>query len=90
MLRVGTIDIVVSGSRHQVLDPGFFTHAGLAPTHYDVVVVKSAQHFRAAFGPMARQILVIDSGDGLTSFDLKSFGHTQVRRPVPPLDALPD
>ncbi len=90
VLRVGGIDIVLAGSRHQVLDPGFFTHAGLDPAHYAVVVVKSSQHFRAAFGPMARQILVIDSGDGLTSFDLKAFGHRQVRRPVYPLDDLPD
>ncbi|MEO7939125.1 MAG: MlrC C-terminal domain-containing protein, partial [Burkholderiaceae bacterium] len=82
--------IVVSGTRHQVLDPGFFTHAGVDPTQYAVVVVKSSQHFRAAFGPMARHILVIDSGDGLTSFDLASFGHKRVRRPVYPLDALPD
>jgi len=84
------IDIVVAGSRHQVLDPGFFTHAGLDPANYAVVVVKSSQHFRAAFGPMAREILVIDSGDGLTSFNLKAFGHTKVRRPVYPLDDVPD
>ncbi len=89
VLRVGGIDIVVAGSRHQVLDPGFFTHAGIDPAQYAVVVVKSSQHFRAAFGPMARQILVIDSGDGLTSFDLRAFGHRKVRRPVYPLDELP-
>jgi microcystin degradation protein MlrC len=90
VLRAGGIDIVVAGTRHQVLDPGFFTHAGLEPKAYDVVVVKSSQHFRAAFGPMARRILVIDSGDGLTSFDLKAFGHRHVRRPVYPLDAMAD
>ena len=89
VLRVGGIDIVVAGSRHQVLDPGFFTHAGLDPQQYDIVVVKSSQHFRAAFGPMARQTIVIDSGDGLTSFNLKAFGHRNVRRPVYPLDDLP-
>ncbi len=90
VLRVGGIDIVVAGSRHQVLDVGFFTHAGLDPASYAVVVVKSSQHFRAAFGPLAREILVIDSADGLTSFDLKAFGHTQVRRPVYPLDESAD
>lgn len=89
VLRVGGIDIVVAGTRHQVLDPGFFTHAGIDPMQYAVVVVKSSQHFRAAFGPMAREILVIDSGDGLTSFDLRAFGHRKVRRPVYPLDDMP-
>ena len=90
VLRVGSIDIIVAGTRHQVLDPGFFTHAGLDPASYDVVVVKSSQHFRAAFGPMASAIVVIDSGDGLTSFDLRSYRHEKVRRPVYPLDELPD
>lgn len=90
VLRIGGIDVVVAGSRHQVLDLGFFTHAGLEPAAYDVVVVKSSQHFRAAFGPMARHTIVIDSGDGLTSFDLKAFGHKNVRRPVYPLDAAAD
>ncbi len=86
VLRTGGIDIVVAGSRHQVLDPGFFAHAGLEPSQYDIVVVKSSQHFRAAFGPMARQTIVIDTADGLTSFNLKAFGHQNVRRPVYPLD----
>ncbi len=86
VLRAGGIDIVVAGSRHQVLDPGFFTHAGLDPSRYDIVVVKSSQHFRAAFGPMARQTIVIDSRDGLTSFNLQAYGHQKVRRPVYPLD----
>ena len=88
-LRVDGIDLVLAGSRHQVLDTGFFTHAGLQPTDYAVVVVKSSQHFRAAFGPLAKAIIVIDSGDGLTSLDLRAFGHQRVRRPVYPLDDLP-
>ena len=90
VLRCKGIDIVVAGSRHQVLDTGFFTHAGLQPSDYAVVVLKSSQHFRAAFGPLASEIIVIDSGDGLTSHDLKAFGHNRVRRPVYPLDDLPD
>jgi len=90
VLRCKGIDIVVAGSRHQVLDTGFFTHAALQPADYAVVVVKSSQHFRAAFGPLAKEIIVIDSGDGLTSNDLKAFGHSRVRRPVYPLDDMPD
>jgi hypothetical protein len=39
---------------------------------------------------MASTIVVIDSGDGLTSFDLRSYRHEKVRRPVYPLDELPD
>ncbi|MEO8280108.1 MAG: M81 family metallopeptidase [Ideonella sp.] len=86
VLQIGGISVVVSGTRHQVLDPGFFTHAGLQPQEHAVVVVKSTQHFRAAFGPMARQVLAIDSCDGLTSYDFQSFPFRKVRRPAYPLD----
>jgi microcystin degradation protein MlrC len=90
VLRCKGIDIIVAGSRHQVLDTGFFTHAGLQPADYAVLVVKSSQHFRAAFAPLASEIIVVDSGDGLTSQNLKAFGHKRVRRPVYPLDANSD
>ena len=87
VLRAGGVDIVLGSSRHQVLDTGFFTHAGLVPQEHAVVFVKSTQHFRAAFGPLARQIIVIDSGDGLTSYDFKAFAFKKLRRPAYPLDA---
>ncbi len=84
-LRVDGIDLVLAGSRHQVLDTGFFTHAGLQPTDYAVVVVKSSQHFRAAFGPIAGEVLVVDGG-GLTTRDYARMPFRRLRRPISPLD----
>ena len=51
-----------------------------------MVAVKSAQHFRAAYAPIAREIIVVDSGGGLTSNDFKTLTYTKLRRPVYPLD----
>ena len=88
VLRVGNVDIVVAGSRHQSRDPGFFTHAGIVPEQQQLLMVKSMQHFRAAFAPMAREIVVVDSGDGLTSHKLKSLPFRKLRRPIYPLDPV--
>jgi microcystin degradation protein MlrC len=86
VLRVGGIDIVVASGRFQALDQQYFKHAGIEPAQKSVLAVKSAQHFRAAFAPIARDIIVVDSGGGLTSNDYRAFTYARVRRPVYPLD----
>jgi len=35
---------------------------GIDPTRYRTVAVKSMQHFRAAFEPIAREVVLLDSG----------------------------
>ena len=54
-----------------------------APT----VAVKSNQHFRAAFEPLARAVITVDGG-GLGSVILRNAAFKNVRRPIWPLDAL--
>lgn len=48
--------------------------------------VKSAHHFRAAFAPIARRVVVVDDGSGLTSRNYRTLPYRNVRRPVFPLD----
>ena len=48
--------------------------------------MKSAQHFRAAFAPIARDIVVVDGGGGLTSANFKELPFEKLRRPIYPLD----
>lgn len=86
VLRVGGIDIVVTSARHQVYDQQYFKHAGIDPAAKAVLAVKSAHHFRAAFEPMARKVIVVDGGGGLTSRDYRSLPYKRVRRPIYPLD----
>jgi microcystin degradation protein MlrC len=86
VLRVGGIDVVVASARYQAFDRQFFTHAGIEPAEKAVLAVKSAHHFRAAFGPIAGAILAVDAGDGLTSRNYKELPFQRVRRPVYPLD----
>ncbi|MGE0723150.1 MAG: M81 family metallopeptidase [Alphaproteobacteria bacterium] len=83
--RVAGIDIVVATNLLQLLDRAQFKTNGIQPTERKVVVVKSSQHFRAAFGPIASEVLVTDAG-GLTTRDFTRVTYRALRRPIYPLD----
>jgi len=86
VLRVGGIDVFLTSGRFQLYDLKFFEHANIDPRSKAVVVVKSAHHFRAAFAPIASEVIVVDGGGGLTSRNYKELEYKKVRRPVYPLD----
>src|ERR1700730_313541 len=88
VFRVGGIDIVVITNNGQAVDLAQFTSLGIDPTRYRTVAVKSMQHFRAAFEPIARQVVLVDTG-ALCSEIYTSELFTKVRRPVWPLDPIP-
>ena len=85
----GGIDVVTVSNRIQTIDLQVFLSQGIDPTTKDVVVVKSVQHFRAAYGPIAREVIVVDSG-GLCSPDISRLKFKKLRRPVWPLDGVND
>lgn len=87
ILRIGGIDVILCSFRLQTMDPALFRSQGIDPEQKAVVALKSAHHFRAAFEPIAREILIVDAG-GLASPDLRRFNYKKVRRPVWPLDPL--
>ncbi len=86
LLAIGDIEVVVTSGRFQAYDRQYFKHAGLDPAEKSVVAVKSAQHFRAAFAPIARKIVVVDGAGGLTSANFKELPFEKLRRPIYPLD----
>jgi len=86
VVQVGGIDVVITSGRFQCYDRMYFEHARVDISKKSVIAVKSAHHFRAAFGPIASQILVVDSSGGLTSRNFKELPYENVRRPVYPLD----
>jgi microcystin degradation protein MlrC len=89
VFRVGGIDIIVITNNGQAVDLGQFTSLGIDPTRYRTVSVKSMQHFRAAFEPIAREVIFVDTG-ALCSEIYTPELFTKVRRPVWPLDPIPD
>ncbi len=85
VFKVGGMEIVVASNRLQLTEVEAFTHAGIDPRERDVVAVKSMQHFRAAFAPLAREILICDAG-ALSTKDISKLPFTRLRRPIFPLD----
>ena len=90
VFRVGGpngIDIVLITNNGQAVDLAQFTSLGIDPTRYTTVAVKSMQHFRAAFEPIAREVILVDTG-ALCSEVYTAELFDKVRRPVWPLDAI--
>lgn len=85
VLRVGGIEILVVSFPQQMLDLQQFRTFGIDPAAKQVVAVKSMQHFRAAFEPIAGKVIVCDSG-ALCTPDLSKLTYVKVRRPMFPLD----
>jgi len=84
-LEVGGIAVLVVTNAGQVLDLQQFRAFGIEPETKRAIALKSQQHFRAAFQPIAGRIVVCDGG-GLSTADLSRFPFTRVRRPIYPLD----
>ncbi len=84
-LIIGGIDVLVSSVRTQTLDAEVFLLHGIDVTRYKIVAIKSSNHFRAGFEPIAHKIIRADT-PGLVSVDLPTFPFTRVERPFWPLD----
>jgi microcystin degradation protein MlrC len=85
VLDTGPMQIVVSEGRSEPFDLGVFTHCGIDPRRKKYVLIKSRQHFRAGFEPIARHIVLCD-GDGVTSSDLRLFAYRNRPRPLFPFE----
>ena len=85
VIRVEGIEILVVTHAAQIWDLQQFKAFGIDPQAKRVVALKSAQHFRAAFEPIAGQVILCDSG-GLCGPNHLSLPWSRVPRPIFPLD----
>ncbi|MED4584882.1 M81 family metallopeptidase [Brevibacillus choshinensis] len=84
-LQVGGVDIIVCSVKSQVFDEQIFLLHGIDVMEYKIVGLKSSQHFRAAYEPIAARIIPVDS-PGLTCLQFTSFNYKRLQRPIYPLD----
>lgn len=82
------ITVVVNSVREQVFDPHCFSAFGIDPWRQRALVVKSSQHFYAAFAPFAKQVLYVDA-PGSTTANFGKLNYQNLRRPIWPLDEVP-
>ncbi len=85
VLQTPQAEIVVSEKRFEPYDIGCFTHCGIDPARKRYVLIKSRQHFRAGFGPIAKEVVLV-AGPGVCSSDYSLFPFENLRRPIYPLD----
>jgi microcystin degradation protein MlrC len=84
-IKVGGVEIVLISNRTQALGLELFENVGIDPRTRKMVVVKSTNHFMAAFGPIAKKVIYIDS-DGPLSRDYRKIPFKRLQRPIYPLD----
>ena len=86
-IRVNGIDIVLNSIRQQTFSPECFTELGIDPKTKRILAVKSAQHFHAAFAPIAAAIIYLDA-PGALSTNYLQYPFKRMRRPMAPLDPV--
>lgn len=94
---MGRAAVIVAGLVHVVVmerpvlqwDPQLYRSLGLEPRNAKIVVVKSPAAFRAAYGPFAAEIIMVDT-PGAASANLLSMPWERLGRPIYPLDDLQD
>jgi microcystin degradation protein MlrC len=67
-------------------DLGVFRHAGIEPTAKRYLLIKSREHFRAGFEPIAKHIVLV-AGPGVTGSDYGLFPFKKIPRPIYPIDS---
>ncbi|TFW15124.1 M81 family peptidase [Brevundimonas intermedia] len=77
-VRIGGVDVVINSIRQQVFSPECFTELGVDLAAKRLVVVKSTQHFRAAFEPVAGAMLYCNA-PGSLNMDLASLPYRHLR-----------
>ena len=85
VLDVDDVKVILITNRRQTLDPEMIRFVGIDPLMEKILVVKSTIHYRAAFEPIAKEIIEVDA-PGLSSSNLARFEYRRVRRPIFPLD----
>jgi microcystin degradation protein MlrC len=87
-IRVEGIDIVLNSTRTQAFGVDLFVNLGIDPTRRKIVVVKSHNHFFAAFGKIAREVIRA-AAPGPLPMDYRTVAYKRIRRPKWPLDDDP-
>jgi len=86
-VRLGGVEVVLITNRNQALGLELFSNLGIDPRAKKLLVVKSTNHFMAAYGPIAKQVLYIDA-DGPLCRDYRKIPYQKIQRPIWPLDEV--
>ena len=85
VIQIKEIVVLVTTLARQMLDLQQFKAFGIDPERHKIVAIKSMQHFRAAYEPIAGKVIVCDSG-ALCTPNYSRLEYKNINRPIFPLD----
>jgi microcystin degradation protein MlrC len=85
VFEVGMVRILIAERSAMTVDPELFRSHGIDPAYCKIVVVKSPNGFRAAYEPIAKRILLVDT-PGVSTAQLEKMPWKRIQRPIYPLD----
>jgi microcystin degradation protein MlrC len=80
-LQIGNVEVVVASGRTQANDQSFFKILGIEPTEMKILVLKSSNHYRADFEPIAGEIIPVEAPGAFTE-DLRKTPYKNLRAGV--------
>lgn len=83
-VQVGAVTLVLSTLRSQAFSPEIFAAVGVEIADQRVLVVKSTQHFRSGFDPVAARTFYVDT-PGALSFNFPAVPYVKAPRTLWPL-----
>jgi microcystin degradation protein MlrC len=85
VVRIGSVKVIISSVPTAVMDLNVFRSVGIDPEGLATIGLKSRNHFKAAYEPIARDTLLVDAG-GIASMRLAELNYTRIPRPIWPLE----
>ena len=84
-LVVNGVDVIVASRRSQTFDIAPFQALGIEVSEYDIVALKSSNHFRAGFAGIAGAIVTADT-PGFSTHKIEIFPRQSATGPLWPMD----
>jgi microcystin degradation protein MlrC len=85
VLEIGAVRVLIAERSAMTVDPELFRSHGIEPLYCKIVVVKSPNGFRAAYEPIAKRIILVDT-PGVSTARLETLPFRRINRPIYPLD----
>ena len=80
LIACDDVEVVITSYRCQAFGVDLFTQLGCDPAQRRLVIVKSSQHFRAAYAPIAERIILVDT-PGVVTNDFTKLPFRKIRLP---------
>jgi len=87
VLQIGKVSVIVTSIPTQAYDIEIFQAHGLMLHDFDVLVVKSSVHYRAAFGPHADRLIPVKC-PGAVELDPRKLHYRRKKAKLYPLDTV--